>query len=195
MTTSARDQMTAKIQARTTDQLFADLAHLETLPKTPETRLVGAAIADVITEREGIDEQLDLIFGDVDYDGTYLEAMLIAVARKHVDDTAAAPVVEPYRLTTPSGRHIRWATRVTVAGRTIDFDGKLPKGAAIRQAEEHIGREQGHAAFHAGRGNFPLEDGLIARICAGAKVGEKTHVLEAFNRSWTRANLAAPVNP
>lgn len=104
-----------------------------------------------------------------------------------------APTVEPYRLANFEGKHIRYATRVTIAGVVVDFDGKLPKGAAIRQAEEHIAREAGHQAAWSGRGNFPLADPKVAAIVAGAKVGEKTHVLEAFARSWDRANLAKPV--
>lgn len=104
-----------------------------------------------------------------------------------------APVVETYRQTTPSGRHIRWATRVTIAGQTIEYSEKLPQRVAVRQAEEFIGRERGHQAFHAGRGNFPFADSVIAHLVAGAKPGEKTHIAEAFNRSWTRANLATAV--
>lgn len=88
-----------------------------------------------------------------------------------------------------------WATRVQLAGRTYDFHGKLADRAAIAKAEAIIGMEAGHAAFHAGRGNHPLTDPTIAAICEGAKPGEKLHALEAFNRSWTRANLAAPVQP
>jgi len=102
--------------------------------------------------------------------------------------------VETYRQVTPSGVHIRWATRVQLAGHdAIEFSEKLPKAAAIRAAEEHVGREAGHQAAWAGRGNFPLADPAVAALVQGAKVGEKTHILEAFNRSWTRANLAKPV--
>lgn len=86
-----------------------------------------------------------------------------------------------------------WATRVTLAGRTWDFHGKLSDRAAIAKAEALIGMEAGHQAYHAGRGNHPLEDRTVAAIVSGAQVGEKLHVLEAFNRAWTRANLAAPV--
>lgn len=74
--------MIAKITARTTDQLLADLTHLGTMASTQETRLVAAMISDVITEREGIDAQLDEIFMDEDFEGTYLEAILLALAVK-----------------------------------------------------------------------------------------------------------------
>ncbi|AKF14924.1 hypothetical protein AVT46_gp63 [Mycobacterium phage MOOREtheMARYer] len=102
---------------------------------------------------------------------------------------SAAAVVERYqpRLLTS------WATRVQLAGYDFHLTGKLSDARAIRQAEELIGMEAGHAAFHAGRGNFPLTDPALAAIVQGAKVGEKLHALEAFNRAWTRANLAQPV--
>ncbi|QBP30277.1 hypothetical protein KDW77_gp63 [Mycobacterium phage Pinnie] len=102
---------------------------------------------------------------------------------------SAAAVVERYqpRLLTS------WATRVQLAGYDFHFHGKLSDRAAVRMAEEQIGREAGHQAFRAGRGNFPLTDPALAAIVQGAKVGEKLHALEAFNRSWTRANLAQPV--
>ena len=74
--------MQTMIESRTTDQLLVDLTHLETLPKTPETRMVGAKISDVITAREGIDDDLEEIFMDEEFTGTYLEAILIALATK-----------------------------------------------------------------------------------------------------------------
>lgn len=86
-----------------------------------------------------------------------------------------------------------WATRVQLAGYDFHFHGKLSDRVAIRMAEEQIGREAGHQAFHAGRGNHPLTDPALAAIVEGARVGEKLHALEAFNRAWTRANLAQPV--
>ena len=80
--TSPRAKMAALIASRTTDQLIADLAHLGTLPSTQETRLVGAEIADHITAREGIDPFIDDVFADETFDGTYLEAILLAIAAK-----------------------------------------------------------------------------------------------------------------
>jgi hypothetical protein len=74
--------MAGLIEQRTTDQLFADLLHLDRMPKTPETRMVGAAISDAITAREKIDAELDAIFEDLDFAGTYRDAMLLAIAAK-----------------------------------------------------------------------------------------------------------------
>lgn len=80
--TAAHAKMAALIAGRTTDQLIADLAHLGTLPSTQETRLVGAAIADHITAREAIDPFIDDVFQDPDFAGTYLDAILLAIAAK-----------------------------------------------------------------------------------------------------------------
>ncbi|QRZ05870.1 hypothetical protein [Mycolicibacterium austroafricanum] len=49
----------------------------------------------------------------------------------------------------------------------------------------------GTAAFHNGIGNFPLAIPAIAAEMENAKVGEKTHLLKAFNKGWSAANLAA----
>jgi hypothetical protein len=81
-TPPAQRKMTGLIEQRTTDQLFADLLHLDRMPKTPETRMIGAAISDVITAREKIDAELDRIFEDLDFAGSYRDAMLIAIAAK-----------------------------------------------------------------------------------------------------------------
>jgi hypothetical protein len=92
---TARERLTARIEAQTTDQLLAVLAELDRkAKKTEEERLVAAAVSDVITTREGIDAELDAIFADVEYDGTYYEAILIALARK-----AARPILAARRLT------------------------------------------------------------------------------------------------
>lgn len=51
------------------------------------------------------------------------------------------PVVETYRMVTPSGRPIRQATRVRFPdGRVVSFMDKVPKGEAIKQAEELLRR-------------------------------------------------------
>ncbi|AKF14562.1 hypothetical protein SEA_CAMBIARE_60 [Mycobacterium phage Cambiare] len=81
-TTPAALKMAGLIEQRTTDLLFADLLHLDRMPTTPETRLIGAAISDVITAREKIDAQLDAIFEDMEFAGTYRDAMLLAIAAK-----------------------------------------------------------------------------------------------------------------
>ncbi|WP_100483129.1 hypothetical protein [Mycobacteroides abscessus] len=84
MTTSASDKLRAVINARTTPQLLSYLAHLETMTRTPETRLLGAMIADTITEREGIDVALDAVFADETFNGTYLDAIRAALADRRV---------------------------------------------------------------------------------------------------------------
>ncbi|SLE11498.1 Uncharacterised protein [Mycobacteroides abscessus subsp. bolletii] len=81
---SAREKLRAKIEARTTPQLLSYLAHLETMTGTPETRLLGALIADTITEREGIDAALDAVFADETFNGTYLDAIRTALADRRV---------------------------------------------------------------------------------------------------------------
>lgn len=82
-TGNARDRLKAKIESRTTPQLLSYMAHMETMPSTPETRLVGAMIADTITEREGIDADLDEVFADDEFTGSYLEAIRIALAARN----------------------------------------------------------------------------------------------------------------
>lgn len=80
MTTNASD----KLQAATTPQLLSYLAHLETMTATSETRLLGALIADTITEREGIDDALNDVFADETFNGAYLDAIRIALADRRV---------------------------------------------------------------------------------------------------------------
>ncbi|BBB42882.1 hypothetical protein [Mycobacteroides abscessus] len=78
------EKLRAKIEAHTTPQLLSYLAHLETMTSTPEIRLVGAMIADTITEREGIDDALNKVFADETFDGTYLDAIRAALADRRV---------------------------------------------------------------------------------------------------------------
>lgn len=80
----ARDKLKAKIKARTTAQLLSYMAHLETMASTSEARLVGAMIADTITEREGIDDALDAVFADETFNGTYLDAIRTVLADRRV---------------------------------------------------------------------------------------------------------------
>ncbi|MBN7559806.1 Uncharacterised protein [Mycobacteroides abscessus subsp. massiliense] len=81
---SASEKLQAAINAHTTAQLLSYLAHLETMASTPETRLLGAMIADTITEREGIDDALDEVFSDETFNGTYLDAVRTALADRRV---------------------------------------------------------------------------------------------------------------
>lgn len=46
-----------------------------------EERMVQAATADVVTEREGINDAMDEVFMDLDFTGTYTDAILICLAK------------------------------------------------------------------------------------------------------------------
>lgn len=81
---STSDKLQAAINAHTTPQLLSYLAHLETMTATSETRLLGALIADVITEREGIDDALDELLASETFEGTYLDAIRAALADRRV---------------------------------------------------------------------------------------------------------------
>ena len=48
--------------------------------------------------------------------------------------------VTTYSLQTRGGRHIKYATRVTIDGRTVRFMDRMPKKHAIQQAQAHIAR-------------------------------------------------------
>lgn len=95
--TPAQARMTGRIEVQTTAQLFAVLDDLDVLkgrlapahPEAQNLRMVAAAVADVITAREGINDQLDAIFLDDDFEGTYTEAMRRAIAMR---DEAARPL-------------------------------------------------------------------------------------------------------
>lgn len=60
-----------------------------------------------------------------------------------------------------------------------------------RQASEPMTEAQaearGRLAVSQGRGNFPLADEALAAELADAQVGEKTHLMAAFNRGWHAA--------
>lgn len=95
--TPAQARMTGRIEVQTTAQMFAVLDDLDVLkgrlpashPEAANLRLVAAAVSDVITAREGIDDQLAAIFLDDDYTGTYTEAMRRAIAMR---DEEAKPL-------------------------------------------------------------------------------------------------------
>lgn len=80
----ASEELRAKIEAHSTPQLLSYLAHLETMASTPEAQLLGAMIADTITDREGIDDALDAVFADEGFNGTYLDAIRAALADRRV---------------------------------------------------------------------------------------------------------------
>lgn len=48
---------------------------------TNEERMVWAATADVITEREGINDAMETVFMDDEFTGTYTDAILICLAQ------------------------------------------------------------------------------------------------------------------
>ena len=82
---SARARMDDVIATRTTPQLFADLAELDThrnrggyLP-LEEERIVGAAIADIITTRHHLSAALDAIYDDETWFGASSDALHLAL--------------------------------------------------------------------------------------------------------------------
>lgn len=89
---NAKDRLQAKVEARTTAQLFEMLDMLDamrvTTPggalilATQEERIAAAAISDTIEAREGLAESMDRIFDNIDYTGTYTEALRQAMAEK-----------------------------------------------------------------------------------------------------------------
>jgi hypothetical protein len=85
---NAKDKMQAMIQARSTEQLFSDLEELDSrrnaegfLP-LEEQRLVHAMIADAIEARHGLQDAMDAIFEDLDYAGSYADALRLAYVAK-----------------------------------------------------------------------------------------------------------------
>lgn len=51
---------------------------------TEAERMAKAATSDVITNRHDIDEMMDEVFMDLDFTGTYTDAIEICLARKGV---------------------------------------------------------------------------------------------------------------
>lgn len=89
---NARDRLNAKIESRTTAQLFEMLDILDALRvttpggalilATEEERITAAAISDVIEHREGLEDSMNRIFENIDYAGTYTEALRQAMSEK-----------------------------------------------------------------------------------------------------------------
>jgi hypothetical protein len=52
-------------------------------------------------------------------------------------------------------------------------------------------RQLGQQAFENGHGNLPFANRQIVAEMENTKVGEKTHILEAFSAGWHAANLNA----
>ena len=81
---TARAKLVARIGQLTSSQIMAAHAEIESMPeaeKGPEHRLTAALLADEITERFGLDEELDRIFGDDTFGGTYHDALELALDR------------------------------------------------------------------------------------------------------------------
>lgn len=90
---AARDKMQAKIDARTTEELFSDLTLLDTYRiESPtmagfmyfeheEHRMIHAMMADTIEARHDLHDAMEEIFMADDYAGSYLDALKEAYAR------------------------------------------------------------------------------------------------------------------
>lgn len=66
---------------KTTDELFAILDVLDAKPSKDEAdRAVSAAASDEISDRHNLGAKLDAIYDDLDYEGTYTEALRKAMA-------------------------------------------------------------------------------------------------------------------
>lgn len=70
-----KTKMQSIIEGRSTSQLLDMLQKLEDGENTPDTRRVFAMIADVATDRLQINDALDEVFGNLHFDGTYLDAI------------------------------------------------------------------------------------------------------------------------
>lgn len=84
-----RERLVAVTSANATPQLMAAHAELErrlsagevSADDRPASHLTLAVMADVVTERYGLDDELDRIFDDETFDGTYHDALELALDR------------------------------------------------------------------------------------------------------------------
>lgn len=75
--------LTTAAAKHSTDVLIGALLVLDAKGNlSNEERMVQAATADVITSREGINAAMDDVFMDLDFAGTYTDAILICLASK-----------------------------------------------------------------------------------------------------------------
>lgn len=73
----------ARIAGYSTAQLHQLLRNLDQRPTLDEAeRMVHAGLADELTRRWDVDAEVDAIFADLDFTGTYLEALEQAHAAK-----------------------------------------------------------------------------------------------------------------
>lgn len=67
---------------KTTEELFAILDALDAKASKDEAeRAISAAVSDTIEARYGLGDKLEAIYADLDYEGTYTEALRAAMAR------------------------------------------------------------------------------------------------------------------
>jgi hypothetical protein len=82
----ARIKLEAAIAAKPTDVLLCSHGMLEAKANPlPEERLTMALIADCIEARHNLTDAMNEIFGDLDYTGTYHEALLMAMVTTGAD--------------------------------------------------------------------------------------------------------------
>lgn len=80
---AAQQMFTAHIEAQTTDQLFAILDIMEAKAKrTSDERMIKAAVSDTIEARHNLEDAMDRIYMDDDFEGTYTDALRIAYNQK-----------------------------------------------------------------------------------------------------------------
>ena len=79
MTTNA---LKTAANAHSTSTLIGALLLLDAKDSLDEAeRMTYAVTADVITEREGINDAMDEVFMDLDFEGTYADAILICLEK------------------------------------------------------------------------------------------------------------------
>lgn len=85
MTTSITDILKARAAKQGTATLLGALYILEMRTDLSlEESLTKAAISDAITERHDLDAMMDEVFMDLDFAGTYTDAIEICLARAEV---------------------------------------------------------------------------------------------------------------
>lgn len=73
--------LTAAVANKTNDELLSMLEVLEATKQDEAGRAITAAAADTLTGRLGIDDKIEAImFGDDDFEGSYLDAIKLAMA-------------------------------------------------------------------------------------------------------------------
>lgn len=78
---SIRNQMTAKVASQTIEMLWDMAEQIAAMKSTEQTRMVSAMVSDEICKRLDLDEKMDEIFMDLEFEGSYLDAMKIAAGK------------------------------------------------------------------------------------------------------------------